>query len=63
MTTRNLPMAGDKLFLMHRLVIVTRVYSAFHLVKVRYSEDVLEFFVDICALTAIPDLTNSIPIL
>jgi hypothetical protein len=60
MNVQNLPEIGDKLFLMHREVIVTKVYALFQLVKLRYTEEVHEFYVDACALTSEPDYTNSI---
>jgi hypothetical protein len=59
---QNLPSIGDKLFLMHKEVVVTRVYSTFRLIKVHYTEDSNEFFVDICAVTKTPDNTDSISI-
>lgn len=60
MYAQNLPKIGDKLFLMHREVVVIKVYSLFGLVKVRYTEEIEGFYVDICALTNKPDYTNSI---
>jgi hypothetical protein len=62
MTVQILPNKGDKLFLMHKEVVVTKVYSIFRLIKVRYREETFEFFVDASALTATPDFTNSISI-
>lgn len=60
MNDKNLPQIGDKLFLMHRDVIVTNVYSLFRLVNVRYTGETKEFCVDACALTGEPDYTNSL---
>jgi hypothetical protein len=57
---QNLPTIDDKLFLMHREVVVTKVYELFRLIKVRYSEETTEFYVDACSLTDEPDYTNSI---
>lgn len=62
MNVQNLPNQGDKLFLMHREVVVTNVYALFQLIKIRYTEDVFEFFVDISALTTVPIYTSSISI-
>lgn len=60
MNTQKFPNIGDKLFLMHREVIVIRFYSLFRFVTVRYLEETKEFSVDICALSYKPDYTNSI---
>ena len=60
MVVRDLPKIGDKLYLMHREVIVTKIHSCFQLIKVRYIEEPVEFFVDTCAVTISPDTTNSI---
>jgi hypothetical protein len=57
---QNLPMIGDKPFLMHREAIVVEVFAIFRLIKVRYAEETTEFCVDACALTTEPDYTNSI---
>ncbi len=62
MGVQNLPNAGDKLFLMRREVIVTKVYDIFRLIKIRYTDEDAEFIVDVCAVTKIPDDTNSISI-
>lgn len=62
MAVQNLPNIGDKLFLMHREVVVTKVYTIFRLIKVHYMEESNEFFVDVCAVTKDPDNTNSISI-
>ena len=62
MITRNLPKTGDKLFLMQREVVVTKVYADFRFIKVRYTKEPFEFFVDACAVTAEPDYINSISI-
>ena len=58
----NFPQAGDRLFLMHREVIVTKTYSIFQLVKIHYTEQSDEFCIDYHALTSQPDYTNSISI-
>lgn len=60
MNVQNLPKTGDSLFLMHRKVVVIKVYSLFKFIEVRYMEETKEFCVDICALTDEPDYTNSI---
>lgn len=60
MNVQNLPKIGDSLFLMHRKVVVIKVYSLFRLIKVRYTEETKEFCVDVCALTNEADYTNSI---
>ncbi len=60
MNSQKLPNKGDKLYLMHREVVVIKVYSLFKFVSVRYSEETKEFCVDICALSYEPDYTNSI---
>ncbi|WMJ22674.1 hypothetical protein RBG61_11840 [Paludicola sp. MB14-C6] len=60
MKAQNLPQIGDKPFLMHREVVVIKVYSLFRLIKVRYTQETKEFCVDVCALTDEPDYTNSI---
>ena len=60
MNSHNLPNIGDKPFLMHREVIVTKVYTLFRLIKVCYTGETTEFCVDACALTNEPDYTNSI---
>ena len=60
MNAKKLPNIGDKLFLMHREVVVMKVYSLFSFVTVHYSEETKGFCVDICALSYEPDYTNSI---
>lgn len=60
MNTHKFPRIGDRLFLMHREVVVMKVYSLFRLVTVHYSEELKEFCVDVCALSDEPDYTNSI---
>jgi len=60
--TRNHPKVGEKLFLMQREVVVTKVHSTFQLIGIRYVDDVHEFFVDANAVTARPDYTCSISI-
>ena len=62
MTVQNLPSTGDRLFLMHKEVIVTNVYTIFRLVKIRYTRESSEFMVDASAITSVPDYTNSISI-
>lgn len=56
----HLPKPGEKSYLMHKEVIVTNVYSLFGLVKVRYPEEIEEFYIDVCALSNTPDYTDSI---
>lgn len=63
MYTLNLPKVGEKLFLMHREVIVTKVHSTFQLIGIHYVDDLHEFFVDANAVTGRPDYTCSISIL
>jgi hypothetical protein len=58
--SQNLPKTSDKSFLMHREVIVTKEYEPFKLIKVHYTGETAEFFVDAYALTAEPNYTNSI---
>ena len=60
MTVQNLPKIGDRLFLMHKKVVVIKVYSLFSIIKVRYTEETKEFCVDACALTNEPVYINSI---
>lgn len=60
MNAQNLPEVGDKLFLMHKEVVVIKAYSLFRLIKVRYTGETKEFCVDGCALTDEPDYTNTI---
>lgn len=60
MNVQNLPKIGDSLFLMHRKVVVIKVYSLFRFIKVHYTEETKEFCVDACALTDEPDYINSI---
>ena len=60
MSIQNPPKMGDTLFLMHREVIVIKVYTLFRFVIVRYLDEMKEFCVDICALSHMPDYTNSI---
>ena len=60
MDTRNPTQIGDTLFLLHREVMVIKVYTLFRIVKVRYLDEMKEFWVDICALSHEPDITNSI---
>jgi hypothetical protein len=57
---QNLPKIDDKLFLMHRAVVMTKTYMFFRFIKVRYSEENTEFYVDACSLTDEPDYTSSI---
>ena len=37
------PHAGDKLFLFHSQVIVTKTYLIFHLVRIRYINEITEY--------------------
>ena len=60
MNVQNLPKIGDRLFLMHKKVVVAKVYSLFSIIKVHYTEETKEFCVDACALTNEPVYTNSI---
>lgn len=60
MNIQNPPKIGDTLFLMHREVVVIRVYALFKLVIVRYLDEMKEFCVDVCALSQEPDYTNSV---
>jgi hypothetical protein len=60
MNIQNPPKIGDTLFLMHREVVVIRVYALFRLVIVRYLDEMKEFCVDVCALSQEPDYTNSV---
>lgn len=60
MSIQNPPRIGDKLFLLHREIIVLNVYALFSLVTVRYLNEIKEFSVDICALSPIPNYTNFI---
>lgn len=60
MNIQNPPKIGDTLFLMHREVVVIRVYALFRLVIVRYLDEMKEFCVDACALSQEPDYTNSV---
>ena len=60
MNAQNLPKVGDRPFLMHREVIVIKVYTLFRLVMVRHLDEMKEFCVDVCALSQEPDFTNSI---
>jgi hypothetical protein len=61
-SVQNLPNIGDKFFLMCREVVISKVYTSFQLIKVHYTEESTEFFVDVCAVTDVPDNTNSISI-
>lgn len=60
MNIQNPPKIGDTLFLMHREVVVIKVYTLFGFVIVRYLDEMKEFCVDGCALSREPDYTNSI---
>lgn len=60
MTVQDLPKIGEKLYLMHREVIVRKMYTNFQLVQIHYTGEPTNFFVDICAVTRTPDTTNSI---
>ncbi len=60
MNAQMFPNIGDKLFLIHREIVVTKVYSLFRFATVRYLNETTEFCVDICALSDEPNYTNSI---
>lgn len=60
MNIQNPPKIGDTLFLMHREVVVIKVYTFFSFAVVHYLDEVKEFCVDICALSREPDYTTSI---
>lgn len=62
MKVQTSPQVGDRLFLFHREVIITKIYLTFHLVKIRYINDIAEFCIDYHALSSQPDYTNSIGI-
>ena len=56
------PYVGDRLFLFYREVIITGTYLTFHLVKIRYLNELTEFCIDYHALSSQPNYTNSIGI-
>ncbi len=60
MAVHNLPGIGDRMYLMRKQVIVTKVYTEFHLVKVRYTKESFEFIIDACAVSSLPDKTKTI---
>lgn len=60
MNIKNHPKIGDRLFLLHKEIVVIRVCTLFGFVTVRYLDEMKEFCVDVCALSQEPDLTNSI---
>lgn len=60
MIIQNLPKTGDILFLMHREVVVIKVYTLFGFAIVHYLDEMKEFCVDVCVLSREPDYTNSI---
>ncbi|NBK80545.1 hypothetical protein D5272_18905 [bacterium D16-76] len=60
MKIQNSTQIGDKLFLFHRQVIVTKTYLTFHLVRIRYINEITEFCIDYHALSSQPGYTNSI---
>lgn len=60
MNIQNPPKIGDTLFLMHREVVVMKVYTLFGFVIVHYLDEAKEFCVDICALSQKPNYTNSV---
>ena len=60
MNLQDPPKIGDTLFLIHKEVVVIKVYALFRLVTVRYLNELKEFCVDVCALSREPDYTNSI---
>ena len=62
MKVQTPPQEGDRVLLFHRDVIITNTYLTFHLVKIRYINDIAEFCIDYHALSSQPDYTNSIGI-
>lgn len=60
MNTQNLPGVSDRMFLMHREVVVTKIYALFSLIKVHYTEELTEFYVDACALSGEPNYAESL---
>ena len=53
---------GDKLFLIHREIIITKVYYHFQLVKIHYLEEHIEFCLDYNVLSVSPNCTKTIDI-
>jgi len=45
---------------MHNEIIIIKIIEEFNLAQIRYLEDSIEFFIDICAITEKPDYTNSV---
>ena len=60
MNLQDPPKIGDTLLLIHKEVVVIKVYTLFRLVTVRYLNELKEFCVDVCALSREPDYTDSI---
>ena len=60
MIDKTLPKIGKQLYLLQRKVIVTKVYEVFGLIKIRYIDEMEEFAVDVCSLTAFPAEVKSI---
>lgn len=60
MKVHDLPKTGEKMYLIHREVIITKTYTNFQLVQIHYTGEPTNFFVDIYAVTRTPDTTNSI---
>lgn len=56
----HLPALGEKYYFMHKEVIVLEAWDCFHLVKIKESTSDMAFYVDICTITCMPDITNSI---
>ena len=56
------PQVGDRLFLFHREVTLTKTYLTFHLVKIGYINDIDEFCIDYHPLYSKHDYTTSIGI-
>ncbi len=57
---RHFPAIGDRLYLLQKEIVVMKILKGFSLVQIRYLEDSIGFFIDICALTEKPDFTNSV---
>lgn len=56
------PQTGERFFLYHREVVVTKTYLVFHLAKIKYLGESNEFCIDYHALTSQPSYVNSIGI-
>jgi hypothetical protein len=57
---KSLPKIGDRLYYMQREIIVIKTLYNFHLIKIRYIGEIVDFYVDKCTLNESPDYTNSI---